>query len=137
MSNNLIGRDLAVDLGTANTLVYVRGRGVVLDEPSVVAMHTQTREILAVCHDAKRMIDAGETHGTDLARGVAINALLEDFSVHDDGARLWPQTERIKAAVLAAEITGEARYWDMAAAGAEGLLAYLRTLSDNPPPLPQ
>jgi mannose/cellobiose epimerase-like protein (N-acyl-D-glucosamine 2-epimerase family) len=76
---------------------------------------------------ALKMIDAAETHGTDLARGVAINALLDDFSIHDHGARLWPQTERIKAAVLAAEVTGQARYWDMAAAGAEGLLAYLRT----------
>jgi rod shape-determining protein MreB len=56
MANNLIGRDMAVDLGTANTLVYVRGRGVMLDEPSVVAMHGQTREILAVGSDAKRMI---------------------------------------------------------------------------------
>jgi rod shape-determining protein MreB len=56
MPNNLIGRDLAVDLGTANTLVYVRGRGVMLDEPSVVAMNTATREIIAVGTDAKRMI---------------------------------------------------------------------------------
>ncbi len=56
MANNLIGRDMAVDLGTANTLVYVRGRGIVLDEPSVVAMSTQTREILAVGGDAKRML---------------------------------------------------------------------------------
>jgi rod shape-determining protein MreB len=56
MANNLIGRDLAVDLGTANTLVYARGKGVLLDEPSVVAMHSQTREILAVGTDAKRMI---------------------------------------------------------------------------------
>jgi len=76
---------------------------------------------------ALKMIDAAETHGTDLARGVAINALLDDFSIHDASARLWPQTERIKAAVLAAELTGEPRYWDMAAAAAEGLLAYLRT----------
>lgn len=76
---------------------------------------------------ALRMIDDAETHGVDMARGVAINALLDDFSIHDNGARLWPQTERIKAAVLAAQTTGEARYWDMAAAGAEGLLAYLRT----------
>jgi mannose-6-phosphate isomerase len=76
---------------------------------------------------ALKMIDAAETHGTDLARGVAINALLDDFSIHDASARLWPQTERIKAAVLAAELTREARYWDMAAAGAEGLMAYLRT----------
>ena len=76
---------------------------------------------------ALRMIDDAEARGIDLARGVAINALLDDFSIHDNGARLWPQTERIKAAVLAAETTGEARYWDMAVAGAEGLLAYLRT----------
>ena len=76
---------------------------------------------------ALRMIDAAEAHGTDPARGVAINALLDDFSVHDASARLWPQTERIKAAALAAEIIGDSKYWDMAAAAAEGLLAYLRT----------
>ena len=56
MANSIIGRDMAVDLGTANTLVYVRGQGVLLDEPSVVAMNDTTREILAVGHEAKRMI---------------------------------------------------------------------------------
>ena len=56
MANSFIGRDMAVDLGTANTLVYVRGRGVLLDEPSVVAMSSQTREILAVGTEAKRML---------------------------------------------------------------------------------
>src|SRR5688500_12840962 len=55
-TGGFIGRDMAVDLGTANTLVYVRGRGVVLDEPSVVAMNTTTGEVLAVGHEAKRMI---------------------------------------------------------------------------------
>jgi mannose-6-phosphate isomerase len=83
------------------------------------------REDAAVA--ALRMIDAGEAHGVDPARGAAINALLDDYSIHDDSARLWPQTERIKAAVLAAGLTGDAKYWAMAAAGAEGLLAYLRT----------
>ncbi|PIB90166.1 AGE family epimerase/isomerase [Caulobacter sp. FWC2] len=76
---------------------------------------------------ALKMIEAGEAHGVDLARGVAVNALLDDYSIHDNSARLWPQTERIKASVLAAQITGEARWWDMAAAGAEGLMTYLRT----------
>ncbi|ALL14987.1 AGE family epimerase/isomerase [Caulobacter henricii] len=76
---------------------------------------------------ALRMIDLAETVGVDAERGVAINALLTDMSVHDGGARLWPQTERIKAGVLAAEITGEARWWGVAADGAEGLLQYLRT----------
>ena len=51
-----LGRDMAVDLGTANTLVYVRGRGVVLNEPSVVAINTLTGAILAVGAEAKRMI---------------------------------------------------------------------------------
>jgi len=76
---------------------------------------------------ALRMIDDAEIHGIDPARGVAVNALLDDFSVHDNDARLWPQTERIKAAALAIEATGESKYWSMAVAGAEGLLAYLCT----------
>jgi rod shape-determining protein MreB len=59
MANTLIGRDMAIDLGTANTLVYVRGRGVVLDEPSVVALNETTGEVLAVGHEAKQM--AGRT----------------------------------------------------------------------------
>ena len=45
---SVIGRDMAIDLGTANTLVYVRGRGVVLDEPSVVAVNTRDGRPLAV-----------------------------------------------------------------------------------------
>ena len=63
MSNALafLGRDMAVDLGTANTLVYVRGRGIVLNEPSVVALNTNTGQIVAVGVEAKRMI--GRTPG--------------------------------------------------------------------------
>jgi len=45
---SFIGRDMAVDLGTANTLVYVRGRGIVLNEPSVVAVNQDTGAVLAV-----------------------------------------------------------------------------------------
>lgn len=64
MANNMsfIGRDMAVDLGTANTLVYVRGRGIVLNEPSVVAINTNTGGILAVGSEAKKMI--GRTPAT-------------------------------------------------------------------------
>lgn len=53
-SMSFIGRDMAIDLGTANTLVYVRGRGIVLNEPSVVAINTNTGGILAVGAEAKR-----------------------------------------------------------------------------------
>lgn len=74
-----------------------------------------------------RLLEIGETHGVDAARGVGFNSLLDDFSIHDHGARLWPQTERVKAAVLAAEITGDAAYWSLAARAADGLLRYLDT----------
>jgi len=50
------GRDMAVDLGTANTLVYVRGRGIVLSEPSVVAVDSRTGEVRAVGIAATRML---------------------------------------------------------------------------------
>jgi mannose-6-phosphate isomerase len=76
---------------------------------------------------AKRMIDIGEGQGVDPARNVAMNALLDDFSVHDAGARLWPQTERIKAGALGGAHTGEDRFWRIAAQGAAGLQPYLDT----------
>ena len=50
------GRDLAIDLGTANTVIYERGRGVVLDEPSVVAVRAGTSQLLAAGHRAKEML---------------------------------------------------------------------------------
>jgi len=60
--SSLFGRDMAVDLGTANTLVYVRGRGIVLDEPSVVAVNTRDDRPLAVGAEAKRMIGRTPSH---------------------------------------------------------------------------
>lgn len=74
-----------------------------------------------------RLARIGEVHGVDPARGVAFNSLLDDFSIHDHDARLWPQTERLKAALLAAEVTGEAGWWNMAVHAADGLLRYLDT----------
>jgi mannose-6-phosphate isomerase len=74
---------------------------------------------------ALRLIDIGELHGVH--NQVAINALLDDFSIHDQNARFWPQTERLKAALLAARLTGDDRYWEMAAAAAASFLPYLAT----------
>jgi rod shape-determining protein MreB len=62
MLSNLMGRDMAVDLGTANTLVYVRGRGIVLNEPSVVAVNVKDGRPLAVGLEAKRMIGRTPAH---------------------------------------------------------------------------
>src|SRR5947209_14085557 len=56
-----MARDLAIDLGTANTLVYAKGRGIVLNEPSVIALNVQTGEVLAMGHEAWQMI--GRTPG--------------------------------------------------------------------------
>jgi rod shape-determining protein MreB len=60
--SSFLGRDMAVDLGTANTLVYVRGRGIVLNEPSVVAVNVKDGRPLAVGAEAKRMIGRTPSH---------------------------------------------------------------------------
>ena len=60
--NKFIGRDLAIDLGTANTLVYERGRGIVLNEPSVVAVDIRTNTPVAVGLEAKRMLGRTPSH---------------------------------------------------------------------------
>jgi rod shape-determining protein MreB len=62
MLSTLMARDMAVDLGTANTVVYVRGRGIVLDEPSVVAVNVRDGRPLAVGLEAKRMIGRTPSH---------------------------------------------------------------------------
>jgi mannose-6-phosphate isomerase len=74
---------------------------------------------------AARLIENAEVHG--VRNGVAINALLDDFSVHDSAARLWPQTERLRAATLAARVIGGPRYWKMACDAAAGLMRYFDT----------
>src|SRR3954464_8281307 len=89
MSNSIIGRDMAVDLGTANTLVYVRGRGVMLNEPSVVALNAQTREILAVGGEAKRMI--GRTPDNIQALRPLRDGVIADFEATEQMLRFFIQ----------------------------------------------
>jgi rod shape-determining protein MreB len=93
MSNDsaftFMGRDMAVDLGTANTLVYVRGRGIVLNEPSVVAINTKTNAILAVGSEAKRMI--GRTPGHILAIRPLKDGVIADFEVTEKMLRYFIQ----------------------------------------------
>ncbi|RJQ05183.1 MAG: rod shape-determining protein [Bacillota bacterium] len=72
-------RDMGVDLGTANTLVYVRGRGIVLQEPSVVALDRDTGSVLAVGEDAKKMI--GRTPGNIVAIRPMKDGVIADFDV--------------------------------------------------------
>ena len=89
MANSFIGRDMAVDLGTANTLVYVRGRGVLLNEPSVVALNAQTREILAVGTEAKKMI--GRTPDNIIAIRPLKDGVIADFETTEQMLRYFIQ----------------------------------------------
>jgi rod shape-determining protein MreB len=90
MSNmSFIGRDMAVDLGTANTLVYVRGRGVVLNEPSVVAINQTSGGILAVGADAKKMI--GRTPGNIVAIRPLKDGVIADFDTTERMLRYFIQ----------------------------------------------
>jgi rod shape-determining protein MreB len=89
MANSIIGRDMAVDLGTANTLVYVRGRGVLLNEPSVVALNSQTREILAVGSEAKRML--GRTPDAITAIRPMRDGVIADFESTEQMLRIFIQ----------------------------------------------
>ena len=77
--SSIVGRDMAVDLGTANTLVYVRGRGIVLNEPSVVAIDKDNGRVLAVGMEAKRML--GRTPGNIVAIRPMKDGVIADFEV--------------------------------------------------------
>jgi rod shape-determining protein MreB len=80
---------MAVDLGTANTLVYVRGRGIVLSEPSVVAIDQRTGEVHAVGVEAKRML--GRTPGTIAAIRPLKDGVIADFDVTEEMLRHFIQ----------------------------------------------
>jgi rod shape-determining protein MreB len=87
--SSVIGRDMAVDLGTANTLVYVRGRGVVLDEPSVVAVNVRDGRPLAVGIEAKKMI--GRTPGHIQAIRPLKDGVIADFDICEKMLRYFIQ----------------------------------------------
>ena len=79
--------DIAIDLGTANTLIYVRGKGVVLDEPSVVAIRqeggpTGKKILLAVGAEAKRMLGRTPTHITAIRP--LVDGVISDFEVTEE-----------------------------------------------------
>ncbi len=82
MFKNLLGKfshDIGIDLGTANTLVYVRGRGIVINEPSVVALNIKTRQILAIGDEAKKMV--GKTPANIVATRPLVDGVVSDFEI--------------------------------------------------------
>ena len=81
-----MARDLAIDLGTANTLVYAKGQGIVLNAPSVIALNQQTGEVLAMGHEAWQMI--GRTPGSIVAVRPLRQGAITDFEVTQRMIRL-------------------------------------------------
>lgn len=82
ISGNIFGnlsKDIGIDLGTANTLVYVRGSGIVINEPSVVAINKKTGQVLAIGKEAKRMV--GKTPGHIVATRPLVDGVVSDFEV--------------------------------------------------------
>ncbi|MEY4348116.1 MAG: hypothetical protein RIS43_535 [Actinomycetota bacterium] len=87
VNSSFLGRDMAIDLGTANTLVYVRGRGVVLNEPSVVALDHDNHKVLAVGAAAKQML--GRTPANISAIRPMKDGVISDYDVASEMIRYF------------------------------------------------
>ncbi|MGN1298614.1 MAG: rod shape-determining protein [Candidatus Scatovivens sp.] len=75
----MFGQDIGIDLGTATVIAYVKGKGIVLREPSVVAVNNATKEVLAVGHEARRML--GRTPGNIVATRPLRDGVISDYTV--------------------------------------------------------
>lgn len=80
--NRFFSKDIGIDLGTANTLVYLRGQGVVINEPSVVAVNKKTGRVVAIGNEAKRMV--GRTPGHIVAVRPLVDGVISDFEVTEE-----------------------------------------------------
>ncbi len=95
---NMFFHDIAIDLGTTNSLVYVRGRGIVLQEPSVVAVNQKTGQILAIGEEAKKMV--GKTPSHIVATRPLISGVISDFDVTEQMLRYFIKKARKKQFIL-------------------------------------
>lgn len=90
MFDNFLGkfsRDLGIDLGTANTLVYCKDKGIIINEPSVVALNTRTGQIVAVGHTAKEMV--GKTPAHIATVKPLVSGIISDFEVTEKMLRFF------------------------------------------------
>ena len=74
---SLFSHDIGIDLGTANTLIWVKGKGIVIREPSVVAMHKKTKKMIAIGTEAKRMV--GKTPSSIITISPLRGGVIADF----------------------------------------------------------
>lgn len=85
--SSLMSSDIGIDLGTANILIYVRDEGIVVDEPSVVAIEAKTRRVLAVGHEAKEMV--GRTPGEIYTVRPLREGVIADFELTEEMLRIF------------------------------------------------
>ncbi len=95
---SIFSNDIGIDLGTANTLVYVREHGIVLSEPSVVAVLAETNKVLAVGTEAKRML--GRTPGSIRAIRPMKDGVIADFEITEEMLRYFIQKVRKRSKVF-------------------------------------
>jgi len=98
----MMSKDIGIDLGTANVLIHVKGKGVVLDEPSVVAIDSDAKRVLAVGEEARKMV--GRTPGNIIAIRPLRDGVIADFEITETmlryfidriGGRSWYSHPRI------------------------------------------
>jgi rod shape-determining protein MreB len=87
-----LSQDIAIDLGTANSLVYVRGKGIVISEPSVVALNQKTGQVLAIGEEAKKMV--GRTPAYIVATRPLVKGVVSDFEVTEQMLRYFIEKVR-------------------------------------------
>src|SRR3990170_690185 len=85
----IFSHDIGVDLGTANTLVYVRGKGIVINEPSTVAINQKTKQILAIGEEARGMV--GRTPAHIVAIRPLVDGVVSDFEITEQMLRYFIQ----------------------------------------------
>lgn len=84
---NFWSKDIGIDLGTANTLVYVRGKGIIINEPSIVAVNQKTNQILAIGQEARKMV--GRTPGYIVVSKPLVAGVVSDFEVTEQMLRYF------------------------------------------------
>lgn len=97
-----ISRDMGIDLGTANTLVYIKGKGIILREPSVVAINTINKQVLAVGEEAKKMI--GRTPGNIVAIKPLKDGVIADFDITENMLKRFISKTSAKSAFASPRI---------------------------------
>ncbi len=94
----IFSEDIAIDLGTANSLVYVRGRGIVIQEPSVVAINQKTGQVLAIGEEARKMV--GRTPAHIVATRPLVSGVVSDFEVTEQMLRYFIEKAHQKRFIL-------------------------------------